>query len=502
MSDSLLRVRGLTKRFPGNLALDGVTLTVGRGEVVALLGHNGSGKSTLVKVLSGLYAPDGGDVSTGSPDRPASLHFIHQNLGLISSLSVVENLDLGIRPRFGGLLPFRSARERDRVQRLVAEFGGEFDVDQRVGRLSAAEQTVVAIARAFDGWKDGDNILVLDEPTAALHGEEVLVLHNAVRAMAARGAGVVYISHRLGEVVGLADRVVVLKNGRVVAERERGGFDQSDLVQIIAGGEVTGELRRRSRTVGAPRLTVRGLTGPSLEAIDLVARSGEILGISGLVGSGMEQLNAAIFGAAATTAGDIRVDGDRIERMSPASTIAAGVAFVPADRRGLGSIGQFSARENLTLPRSAELRRRLGGIDRRHERAEADEWMSRLNVLPAGAAEQRFDLFSGGNQQKIVLARWLRLGPGILLLDEPTQGVDAGAQSEIYAHLLAVAEAGAAVVISSSDTKELSAICDRVLVTRDHRIVDELTRGELSESALVRAVVDDNTSAVTESRTP
>ena len=498
MTDTLLAVRGLTKRFPGNVALDDVSLTVGRGEIVALLGHNGSGKSTLVKILSGLYAQEAGEIVRGDGNS-TSLHFIHQNLGLIPGLTVVENLDLGTRPRFGGLLPFRHTQERDRVQGLVAEFGGAFDVDARISALTAAEQTVVAIARAFDGWAAGDNVLVLDEPTAALHGEEVEILQNAVRAIAARGAGVVYISHRLGEVVELADRVIVLKNGRVIAEKDRGHFDQRELVRIIAGGEVPDELEHRESARGAARLSVRGLTGPSLDGVDLVAYAGEVVGVTGLVGSGMEQLNAAVFGATPTLAGEIAVDGRILPRASPSAAIAAGIAYVPADRRERGSIGTFSARENVTLPRLSTLRR-AGVVDLARERAEVDDWMDRVNVLPAGFAAQRFDLFSGGNQQKIVLAKWLRLQPKVLLLDEPTQGVDAGAQAEIYELLVAAAEAGAAVIVSSSDTKELATICDRVLVTRDHRIVDEFSRDRLSESALVRAVVDDSAAPTIRSR--
>ena len=500
MSETLLTIRGLTKRFPGNTALSDVSLTVDRGEIVALLGHNGSGKSTLVKVLSGLYTPDAGEIELGPVSRPAALHFIHQNLGLIGQLSVVENLDLGSRPRFGGLLPFRSARERDRIQTLVAEFGGDFAVDRRVATLTAAQQTIVAIARAFDGWDpDGDNVLVLDEPTAALHGEEVSVLQNAVRIMAARGAGIVYISHRLGEVVELADRAVVLRNGRVVAERRRGDFDQRDLVRIIAGGELPPALEQREARGGEVRLSVQGLTAAGLDCVDLVARAGEVVGISGLVGSGMEQLNAAVFGAAPTTAGDVRVDGRVVPRMDPSAAIAAGVAYVPADRRGRASIGMFSARENITLPRLADLRRAGGTVNRDRERAQVEEWMERVRVHPSGSAEQRFDLFSGGNQQKIVLAKWLRLAPRVLLLDEPTQGVDAGAQSEIYQLLVAAARAGAAVVVSSSDTKEHATVCDRVLVLRDHRIVDEFAGSRLTETALVHAVIDDP--APTESRT-
>jgi len=491
VSDVLLDVREVTKTFPGNRALDAVSLTVRRGEIVALLGHNGSGKSTLVKVLSGNYSHDSGEIVLGSEHAPAGIHFIHQNLGLIPSLTVIENLDLGTRPPSGGLAPFNHAREKQRVQKLIADFGVDIDPDARISTLTPAEQTIVAIVRAFDGWSAGDNVLVLDEPTAALHGEEVITLQNAVRSVAAKGAGVVYISHRLGEVVELADRVIVLKDGKVVAERARGHFDQSHLVQIIAGGEIPRDVAQRESTIGAVQLEVRGLVAPALRGVDFVAHAGEILGISGLVGSGMEHLNAAIFGSITPQAGSVRVGGAAITPGSPPASIARGIGFVPADRRTLGSVGTLAARENITLPRLSTLREPWGAVNRSRERAEVNEWMTRVHVHPAGFPEQRFDLFSGGNQQKIVLAKWLRLTPRVLLLDEPTQGVDAGAQAEIYELLVEAASAGAAVVVSSSDTKELSAICDRVLVMRDGRVAEEFARDTLTESALVRAVVDD-----------
>ena len=498
MTEALLEVRRVTKRFPGNTALDHVSLTVGRGEIVALLGHNGSGKSTLVKVLSGIYDLDGGHIWLGD-ERTTSLHFIHQNLGLIPSLTVIENLDLGRHHRAAGLGPVRHGRERDHVTALVREFGGEFDVDLPVSRLTPAQQTIVAIARAFDGWSDGDNVLVLDEPTAALHGDEVTVLQNAVRAVAAKGAGVIYISHRLGEVVELADRVIVLKNGRVVARRDRGDFDRAMLVQIIAGGEVPAELSRREPTVGDELLTVSGLTGAELRGVSFTGRAGEVLGISGLVGSGMEQLCGAIFGATAVDSGEVTVAGARLRPGSPAESIRAGLAFVPADRRVRGAVGLFPARENITLPRLRPLRQPWGTVNLARERADVGDWMDRVHVLPAGFAEQRFDLFSGGNQQKIVLAKWLRLAPRVILLDEPTQGVDAGAQAEIYELLVDAAAHGALVIVSSSDTKELATVCDRVLVMRDGVVAEEFTHDRLSESALVRAVVDDS-SAPNESR--
>lgn len=489
MADPLLEIGGVSKSFAGHKALDRVSLSVGRGEVVALLGHNGSGKSTLVKVLSGVYAADEGEIRR----HATSLHFIHQSLGLVASLTVSENLGLGAAARGFGLLPIDRGRERSRVAKLMETFGASIDPDVRVGALTQAEQTIVAIIRALDSWTGGDNVLVLDEPTAALHDEEVEALKRAIRTLAASGAGVIFISHRLAEVAALADRAIVLKNGRVVAERRRGDFDQATLVQLIAGAvpEVAGA--RTHARAGRSVLQVRGLAAPPLRHVTFSVEPGEILGLSGLVGSGMEQVNALVFGAAVPRAGSVLVGTTPLQPGSPAKAIGAGLAYVPADRRRLGGFGRFSARENVTLPLLSPLVTRWGAVDARRERREALDWMDRLRVQPPGQTELAFDLFSGGNQQKLVLAKWLRMRPRALLVDEPTQGVDVGAQAEIYRLLADAARQGAAVVVSSSDTKELADLCDRVLVLRNGRLADELWGERLSESALVAAALHDRT---------
>lgn len=489
MTEVLLAVRAVSKRFGGVQALDAVSLAVRRGEIVALLGHNGSGKSTLVKILSGAHLPDSGEIVRGETGA-TRLHFIHQSLGLVPALSVAENFDLARPAPLSGLAPLRRAEERARIVRLMQAFGVSIDPDAEVGALSTAQRTVVAIVRALDGWEGGEHVLVLDEPTAALHGEEVETLKRTVRAVAAAGAGVVYISHRLGEVTELADRAIVLRNGRVVAERVRGGFGETDLVQIIAGAALdtrSGGDPAGAGSAGRPLLALRDVTGSTIRPFDLDVGAGEIVGIAGLVGSGMEALNALLFGAEVGRTGSVRVDGRPVPPGRPADAIAAGVAYVPADRHRLAAFGPFSARENVTLPRFDGLRDRSGRIDRRRERDEVLGWMERLRVHPAGLAEQPFQLFSGGNQQKLVLARWLRMNPKVLLVDEPTQGIDAGAQAEIYGLLADVARRGAAVMVSSSDAKELAGICHRVVVFVDGVAASHLAGPALSEHGLIAA---------------
>jgi ribose transport system ATP-binding protein len=494
MQDILLDVRRVSKSFGANRVLDAVSFSVGRGEIVALLGHNGSGKSTLVKILSGVYSRDEGEVERG-PQGETRLHFIHQTLGLIANLSVAENLDLGGPHRGYGLSPIRRREEKKRIASLVGAFGVEIDPDAPVATLTAAERTIVAIVRSLAGWSAGDNVLVLDEPTATLHGEEIETLKRAVRALAEQGAGVIYITHRLGEAVELADRAIVLRNGVKILEEARGAFDHNALVRAIAGADVK-SVRRRS--VAQPRpevLEARNIVGHSLRGVSFQARRGEILGISGLVGSGMERLNGAVFGAARRTEGEVSVDGVPLQAHSPRSALRAGVAFVPADRRAKGSVGRFTARENLTLARMRDVSTAWGAISPGRERHEARSWMDRLRVAPAGRIEQAFDLFSGGNQQKIVMAKWLRTEPRVILVDEPTQGVDAGARTEIYELLMAAAGDGAAVVVASSDSKEIAEICDRVLVLRDGVVSTELSGADVTETALIAAILDESSGA-------
>jgi ABC-type sugar transport system ATPase subunit len=489
MQDILLNVRRVSKSFGKNKVLDNVSFSVGRGEIVALLGHNGSGKSTLVKILAGAYSLDAGDIKQGE-FGDVELHFIHQTLGLVPGLTVAENLDLGLSHPWWGLMPVRRAEERRRIQNMLTKFGVKFSPDAIVAGLTAADRTIVAIVRALAGWRDGNHVLVLDEPTATLHGEEIDRLKGAVRTVAAQGAGVIYITHRLAEAEELADRAIVLKNGVKILEELRGAFTHDSLVRAIAGVDAQTRSRRASPRRSA-LLEVRGLAGASLQSATFHAREGEILGVSGLVGSGMERLNGAVFGAFPTSAGVVLVGGALVALGSPRSAIAAGVAYVPADRRARASVGHFSARENLTLARMRDIRRPWGAIDRARERQEALTWMDQLRVTPRGQIEQAFDVFSGGNQQKIVLAKWLRMQPRVFLIDEPTQGVDAGAQAEIYELLVKAARAGAAVVIASSDTKELAHICDRALVMRDGVVGSELSGADISEPALISAVIDD-----------
>jgi len=497
VSAPLLRVGGLSKSFPGLKALDDVSLEVASGEIVAVLGHNGSGKSTLVKVLAGVYQADPGAVVEvrdaegqilGGPAAREELHFIHQDLGLVDILNTVENLGLGVRGR--GLAPVRRAAERRHAQELIAQFGVDFDVSVPVGALSPAQRAIVAIARALDGWTRPDNVLVLDEPTTALHGDEVQVLFEAIRRIAASGAGVVFISHRLDEVLALADRVVVLRDGRVVADEPTAGLDHDQLVALIVGRAVAELTVLAQDSAAESVLTVTGLCGAEINDVSLCLRAGEIVGVGGILGSGREQLAAMLFGAQHRSEGRVEVGGAELVPDDTVAAIEAGMAFLPADRRRGGAVMDMNVRENLTLPMLGPLRRTFGRLDSKAERNETRYWMHTVGLNPPNP-EQPLKLFSGGNQQKVVLAKWLRAQPRVLLLDDPTQGVDVGAKAAIYELIIAARRNGAGVLLCSSDTKELVQLCDRVLVFNGGRVVSEVPRESLSEARLVRAEVSD-----------
>jgi ribose transport system ATP-binding protein len=490
----VLTISRMTKAFPGTLALNSVDMDVAAGEVHALVGQNGSGKSTLIKVLAGFHAPEAGTavevdgkpvhLNDAAASRRAGFRFVHQDLGLVQDLSMLENLALGRRYARGFAGRIRWRDERRKAQALVESLGYEFDVRDPVSTLGAAERTGVAIARALQD-ADAARILVLDEPTATLPKPEVEGLFSVIRRIRERDMGVVYVSHRLDEIFAIADRVTVLRDGRRVGTYPVAELDQDRLIDLMTGGAPV-KVDKPARAAGLDTvLDVRSLAGKVVDDASFSARAGEVLGVAGLTGSGREELLQLLFGAQPGS-GQMTVGGHTLalSDIDPRAAMKAGVALVPADRHRKGGVLRMSLKENCTL---TDLRRhrRLGALRHRSERAEVEHWLAALDVRPP-VASLALDSLSGGNQQKIVISKWLRLKPRVLLLDEPTQGVDVGAKASIHALLRQAADDGAAVVIASSDDEEIADTCDRALVLNDGRIVGELAGDALSIEALGR----------------
>jgi ribose transport system ATP-binding protein len=497
----ILSIEGLSKTFPGCVALDRFELEVGRGEVMALVGQNGCGKSTFIKVLSGFHQPDRGfharfagyDFQLGDTGTAAELgiHFVHQDLGLLDDLSAVENVAFGtgFPTRPGGLI-----RWRDQLRRTVTaleSLGYHFDVTVPVGRLSPSQRVAVAIARALSPESEHPlALLVLDEPTASMPQTEVDSLFTAVRRLRQTGVSTLFVSHRLDEVFAVADRVTVVRDGRRVAVTPVTNLTQQTLIEQILGrpaelSHIDGTRAHRGPNTAA--LSVRSLRGKNLRRLDLDVHSGEIVGVTGLTGSGREELALLLFGAQLPVGGSIHVDGRAVKQPSPSRAKELGVALVPANRQSAAVVPQANVRENLTLAQLHGLCRYFL-VRRRAEQAEVGHWLSNMQVRPADG-EASIVTLSGGNQQKVLLARWLRTDPRVLILDEPTQGVDVGTKPEIYALLRHAAASGTAVIVCSTDSEELVELTDRVIVLSDGRVKTELQGSGLTLDRLNHELV-------------
>lgn len=487
-----VRIAHLSKTFPGQRALDDVSLEIRRGEIHALVGQNGSGKSTIIKTLSGFHKPDPGaefwldgeSASLGAltDEQQQRMVFIHQDLALIASLTVRENLGLG-RGRRGPLSPVDARAERARTRELLALFELDINPDIEVGKLSPFEKSAVAIIRALDGVKNDACLLVLDEPTASMGAAEVEQLFATMRRVNAQGVAILYVSHFLPEVLRIADRITVLRDGHPVALVEAKDTSEDRLVELIVGEKV----ERASAPVGlageTASLEVDGLTLAGLTDATFAVRPGEVVGLTGLIGSGYELIPECLAGSRPWDFGTVTVGGKRHTELTPASAIAAEMTTMPVDRRGLGLIPGFTIAENITLPRIGAAWKR-GRIDAAAERADVQYWLDRTGVVPAEPDRLVQDL-SGGNQQKVMLAKSLRLNPKVLVLAEPTQAVDVGASASIRRLVSELAADDRAVLVTSSDAEELEQICHRVLITRNGRIACQLVGEEITEDRIL-----------------
>jgi ribose transport system ATP-binding protein len=490
--DSALTARGVGKTFPAGVALRDFDFDIAPGEIHALVGENGSGKSTFVKILAGYHQPDAGssilvggdELSYGHPQSSyeRGCRFVHQDLALVDQLTVADNFSLsaGFPTRVGTV---RSrALERSTTEALQ-RVGLSLSPGTLVGDLSPAHRTGVAIARALlpdSRWHT--RLVVMDEPTATLPEYEVEHLLKIVRAVAAQGIGVLYVSHRLDEIFDLSGRITVLRDGVRVGTFHTGDLTRSELVTLIVGQEITATQRSaeadiRVDAADIAALRIEGLRTPQIVDLTLHVDPGSITGLAGLTGSGRETALAAVFGSLERDAGRVFVDG-RPVGASPGASIKERLGYLPPDRKKLGAASGHSARENITILDLQPFWRRLH-LSKRRELLEVSAWFDRLQVRPT-SFEKTFETFSGGNQQKLLFAKWMRMQPRVLMLDEPTQGVDVGARALLHQQLIAFAASGQSVLVSSSDNEELIALCGRVLVMRHGAVVADLSGAALT----------------------
>jgi ribose transport system ATP-binding protein len=495
-ASSILRITGLSKTFPGTKALDNVDFDIRRGEIHALVGQNGSGKSTLIKILAGYHKADPGahawlgdqefDLADVARERHNQLRFVHQDLGLILELSASDNLAL-----LGEFIldPIRRVKWKAQAESaydLLAPFGLDINVNRPLAEATPVQRTVVAIAAALAGWDGGNGVLVLDEPTAVLPPSDVDRLLEIIHNVRQRGTSILYVSHRLDEVFRLADRVTVLRGGRVVTTRATADLDTAALAELMVGAEVDAGYRAGLPSAdGRPVvLSARDIRGRFLEGIDVDLRAGEVLGIAGLPGSGRNELPYALAGSLKGATGQIQVGGGEFVPLKKSASFD--VPLVPADRGREAVIGSFGVGENISISVLGRLSK-FNWVNRNAERKVVGEWVDTIEVK-ASSPQALITTLSGGNQQKVILARCLARDPRVLVLCEPTAGVDVGTRQAIYEFIASQAEAGLAVVISSSDTGDLLALCTRVLVMANGRVVRQLEGDEINDNTLIQAM--------------
>src|SRR2546427_6651329 len=492
MAEPLLQLRGITKQFPGVLALDGVDFALTAGEVHALVGENGAGKSTLIKIISGVHQPDAGRIDyLGAPatfptPRAAAdrgIAVIYQEIALFGDLSVLENLYVGAYLR-----PLRTtgrrvdwARMRARAQEVVASLGVELDLGAPVHRLSAAQQQLVEIARAL--LRDA-RVIIMDEPTGPLTQQDAARLFSLIRQLRSRGVGIIYISHRLEEIFEVADRLTVLRDGRRIVAMPVGETTREMLIHHMVGRTLDTLYPHTARQTGPPVLEGEGLgTSGALTDVSFTLGRGEILGLAGLVGSGRTTLARAIFGIVPPGRGRIKLDGVDARIAHAGRARELGIAYVPEERQRQGLVLPFSVSENLSL---VILRRlsRLGFINHASERTVAHDVVRRLDIRTPGIGVPAATL-SGGNQQKVVVGKWLAAQPRVLIMDEPTRGVDVGAKAEIHRLMSELAGRGLGILLISSELPEVLGMSDRILVMHRGRITGELRRDEATQEKLM-----------------
>jgi ribose transport system ATP-binding protein len=487
-SATILEMHHISKAFAGVQALAEVSFVCRAGTVHALLGENGAGKSTLIKILAGAYQADSGEIVykerrfhhwNTRAALASGVRIIYQELNLIPDLSVVENVFLGHEPRTRlGLIDNR--RMRSAAGDLFERLGIRFNLDAPVGELSVASQQMVEIAKALSQQAD---LIVMDEPSAILAGEELARLFAIIRTLKAQGVTIIYISHRLNEIFEIADEVTVLKDGRVAGARPLSEVTRAELIQMMVGRPLEEVYPQGEGRHGDLVLAAQNVSAGPVRNVDLTLHAGEIVGLAGMVGSGRSELARALFGADPLTTGEVMLNGVQLRRHNPQRAIRAGLTLAPEDRKRQGLFLDQPIRHNLTLPILHRLTR--NGVIRRKVEADTVFQAQRDLAIQMSSPEQPVEYLSGGNQQKVVLARWLQTRPAVIILDEPTRGIDVGAKFEIYQLMRRLTDQGVAILMISSELPEILGMSDRILVMNNGRIAGELKRGEATEERII-----------------
>ena len=493
-----VEIRSLSKTYPGQRALIDVDLEIQPGEVRALVGQNGCGKSTLIKILAGYHEPDPGvevfvdgaplALGTTNAGDHAGIRFVHQDLGLVPTLDARDNLAMGHGYERNKLRLISWRREQKLARDTLRGLGYDFDVKLPTSHLVISQRTAIALARALSPRSTPTRLLVLDEPTANLPATEIDRLFNVVRSVRDRGVAVLFVSHHLDEVFNLCDTVTVLRDGRHIVTRPVEGLDEDALIALMIGRTLEQFVvpADAAAAVGEPVLRAHDLKTDVLGGVDLEVRPGEIVGVAGITGSGREELALALFGGLPRT-GTVSVAGKDIDNHRPDKAVDAGIALVPAERHANAAFLESTLRENVSIVNPGDFLRR-GLLSRKREVSEVTTWLNKLKVKPPHP-ERALATLSGGNQQKVMLARWLRQKPKVLILDEPTQGVDVGAKADIHLLVEEAASQGAAVVVVSTDHSELTRLAERVVVLRNGRVADVLKRPHIDPDRITAATI-------------
>ncbi|WP_375230163.1 sugar ABC transporter ATP-binding protein [Roseobacter sp. S98] len=486
----VLALKGITKTFPGVRALSDVSLNLSAGKVTALVGENGAGKSTVVKILTGIYQPDGGEILVdGAPTAFPSAHSagaagvtaIHQETVLFDELSVAENIFLGHAPR-GRFGLIDTARMSAEAARILADIGADIDPAARLKDLGIASKHLVAIARALS---IDARVVIMDEPTAALSQKEIEELYELIETLRTQGKAILFISHKFDEIFRIADQFTVFRDGELVGDGDIGDVSEADLVRMMVGRDVSQIFPEREHNIGAEVLRVDGYKHPTEFAdIGFSLRRGEILGFYGLVGAGRSEFMQSLFGITRPSSGHVMIDGAPVSVRSPADAVNNGIVYVPEDRGRQGAITALPIFQNVTLP-SLSRTSRNGFLRLAEEFTLAREYISRLD-LRAASLDTSVGNLSGGNQQKVVIAKWLATQPKVIILDEPTKGIDIGSKAAVHEFMAELASQGLAVIMVSSEIPEILGMSDRVIVMREGRIAAELAGEELTPETLVR----------------